>query len=278
MSDADIVLTPATLRRWRLPEPEGDKHARGTVLVVGGAAATPGAVLLAGVAALRAGAGVLQIRCDPAVASAVAVAVPEAKVSAWPRLDGTDEDGVGDVDAILVGPGLDSVEHAHALLRWAAAGAPDAALVADAYALPALATEPELLHGRPVPAVLTPNAGEAAALLDGAATRPADDAAVLARRYQAMTTVAGHIAAPDGRRWREEGGDAGLGTSGSGDVLAGIAAGLLARGADPAQAICWAVHVHAASGQRLAVHFGRTGFLARELADETATTITTLQV
>jgi ADP-dependent NAD(P)H-hydrate dehydratase len=50
-------------------------------------------------------------------------------------------------------------------------------------------------------------------------------------------------------------------------------AGLLGRGADPAQAACWGAHVHAVSGQRLAPRHGRTGFLARELVDEVASTI-----
>jgi ADP-dependent NAD(P)H-hydrate dehydratase len=73
---AEHVLTPATLRDWPLPQPQGDKHSRGTIVVVGGAAATIGAVMLAGVAALRAGAGVLQLRCDPSTAAVHALQVP----------------------------------------------------------------------------------------------------------------------------------------------------------------------------------------------------------
>jgi len=83
-----------------------------------------------------------------------------------------------------------------------------------------------------------------------------------------VTTLYGQVATPDGRRWVEEGGDTGLGTSGSGDVLAGVVSGLLARGATPEQAACWATYVHAAAGQRLAARVGRVGFLARELVDE----------
>jgi NAD(P)H-hydrate repair Nnr-like enzyme with NAD(P)H-hydrate dehydratase domain len=88
-----------------------------------------------------------------------------------------------------------------------------------------------------------------------------------------VVSLYGHIAAPDGRSWREESADAGLGTSGSGDVRAGIVAGLLGRGAEPAQAACWGAYVHAISGQRLAPRHGRTGFLARELVDEVAATL-----
>ena len=61
---------------------------------------------------------------------------------------------------------------------------------------------------------------------------------------------------------------AGTGTSGSGDVLAGAVTGLLARGADAAQAACWATFLHSTAGDRLAARVGRLGFLARELVDQ----------
>jgi ADP-dependent NAD(P)H-hydrate dehydratase len=125
--------------------------------------------------------------------------------------------------------------------------------------------------------VLTPNGTEAAHLLGH---DPGDDLAAAARslaeRYSAVVSLRSHIAAPDGRCWREESGHVGLGTSGSGDVLAGIIAGLLGRGADAAQAACWGAYIHAVSGQRLIPRFGRTGFLARELVDEVAATIATV--
>ena len=72
----------------------------------------------------------------------------------------------------------------------------------------------------------------------------------------------------DGEEWQHEGGNVGLATSGSGDVLAGVIAGLAARGAGLAQAACWGTYAHATAGDRLAARIGRLGFLARELADE----------
>jgi NAD(P)H-hydrate repair Nnr-like enzyme with NAD(P)H-hydrate dehydratase domain len=80
--------------------------------------------------------------------------------------------------------------------------------------------------------------------------------------------VTSWIAAPDGRLWRDETGSAGLGVSGSGDVRAGITAGLLARGAEPEQAAVWAAYLHGRTGERLASSVGRLGFLARELPAE----------
>jgi ADP-dependent NAD(P)H-hydrate dehydratase len=273
------VITRQLLREWPLPDPQGGKKSRGTVLVVGGSRFTPGAVLLAGVSALRAGAGRLQLAVDREIAAALSIAVPEAKVVSLP---GTDDDLPGELrelaeeaDVLAIGPGLDDIDQTTRLIRDLLDVADkEAAVVLDAYALGAISNDPDLLAGRSHPMVLTPNTTEAAHLLGH---DPGDDLTAAARavatQRQAVVSLHSHIAAPDGRAWRDENGDAGLGTSGSGDVLAGIIAGLLGRGADPAQAACWGSYAHAVSGQRLIPRHGRTGFLARELVDEVAATI-----
>jgi hydroxyethylthiazole kinase-like uncharacterized protein yjeF len=278
-----VPLTPRLLRDWALPVPDGGKHARGSVLVVGGARATVGAVLLAGVAALRAGAGVLRMAVAGSGAAALGVAVPEASVVGLPETGSTIDGAaaaaalgvaVAQADVVLLGPGLDDVDETEALLRGTVEALGEGtALVLDAYALGALARVPEL--GRRA-TVLTPNTREGAILLGRDPTDLAGDAAEIARRYGAVTSLYGQVAAPHGKRWREDGGDTGLGTSGSGDVLAGVVAGLLARGAEPDQAACWATYVHAAAGQRLAARVGRIGFLARDLVDEVPRVLTEL--
>ncbi|SCF43726.1 yjeF C-terminal region, hydroxyethylthiazole kinase-related [Micromonospora matsumotoense] len=281
------VITPGLLRDWALPVPTGGKDNRGTVLVIGGSRFTPGAVLLAGVAALRAGAGVLQLAAAESTAAALSIQVPEAMVVGLPETDdgavaGDPGDRLGDLvaqaDVVAVGPGLNDIDQTRALLRLVlSAAGPRTALVFDAYALGALSHEPDLLVGADRRVVLTPNLTEARHLLG---RDPGDDldadSRELARRYEAVVSLYGHIATPDGQGWREESGDAGLGTSGSGDVRAGLLAGLLSRGAEPAQAACWAAWVHAVSGQRLVPRFGRIGFLARELLDEIPHTIATV--
>ncbi|MEU4638690.1 NAD(P)H-hydrate dehydratase [Micromonospora chalcea] len=287
MPSRSDVITPALLRDWALPVPTGGKEARGTVLVVGGSRFTPGAVLLAGVAALRAGAGVLQLAAAESTAASLSIQVPEALVVGLPETgDGAVRGDPGDLlrglvaeaDVVAVGPGLTDIETTGELLRLVldAAGR-ETALVLDAYALGALSHAPELLAGSGRKAVLTPNLTEAKHLLG---RDPGDDldaeAVELAGRYDAVVSLYGHIATPDGRAWREESGDAGLGTSGSGDVRAGLLAGLLSRGADPAQAACWAAFAHAVSGQRLVPRYGRIGFLARELLEEIPYTIATV--
>nr|WP_232234466.1 NAD(P)H-hydrate dehydratase [Actinoplanes sp. N902-109] len=281
------MITPQVLRDWPLPDPQGDKMARGTVLVIGGSRFTPGAALLAGVAALRAGAGRLQLAVTESTAAALSIAVPEAKVVGLPETERGSVAGdvpdhllelAGDADVLAIGSGLDDIEETRTLLhRVLDAAGKDTPVVLDAYALGALSKEPDLLAGRSQPVVLTPNVTEAQHLLGREPKDDlADEAFELATRYQATVSLYGHIATPDGRAWREESADAGLGTSGSGDVRSGILAGLLGRGAEPAQAACWAAFAHAVSGQRLAPRFGRTGFLARELVDEVAYTIATV--
>src|SRR3954471_18277197 len=81
------IVTTEVLRGWRLPEPTGDKNTRGSILVIGGSAETPGAVLLAAEAAMRAGAGKLQVATVGSVARLVAAALPEALVLALPETD-----------------------------------------------------------------------------------------------------------------------------------------------------------------------------------------------
>lgn len=280
------VITPALLRDWTLPVPTGGKENRGTVLVVGGSRFTPGAVLLAGVAALRAGAGVLQLAAAESTATALSIQVPEALVVGLPETrDGAVRasselltDLVADADVVTVGPGLNDIDTTRELLDLVLdAAGPETSLVLDAYALGALSHAPDLLVGSGRPVVLTPNLTEARHLLDRDLGDDLDaEAAELARRYDAVVSLYGHIATPDGQGWREESGDAGLGTSGSGDVRAGLLAGLLSRGAEPAQAACWAAFAHAVSGQRLVPRYGRIGFLARELLDEIPHTLATV--
>ena len=287
------VITPRVLRDWELPIPVGGKDARGTVLVVGGSRFTPGAVLLAGVAALRAGAGVLQLAVAESTASALSIQVPEALVV------GLTETGSGSVRGscgerlaalaeearvIAVGPGLDDVDETMGLLRGLLdAAGPETVFVLDAYALGALSQEPGLVRDSGRTAVLTPNLTEARFLLGHDIGDDLDDtAAELAEKYGAVVSLYGHIASrptADGvvRRWREETADAGLGTSGSGDVRTGIVAGLLSRGAEPDQAACWAAWAHATAGQRLVPAHGRIGFLARELLDEIGPALAMLQ-
>jgi NAD(P)H-hydrate repair Nnr-like enzyme with NAD(P)H-hydrate dehydratase domain len=100
---------------------------------------------------------------------------------------------------------------------------------------------------------------------------PLGAAREVARATGAVVVMKGadtFIVSPDGRAWRHRDGVVGLATSGSGDVLAGVIGGLLARGASPLVASVWGVCLHGGAGARLATRIGPLGFLARELLDE----------
>lgn len=273
-----LRITPAFLRRWPLPDPhdaEG-KEERGRVLVVGGSGTVPGATLLAGVAALRAGAGKLQIATAKTAAIHLGLLVPEAKVMGLP-VDGDGElsksareveQAAQKADAMVVGAGMVSTRATLALTRTLLRKA-TGVVVVDAGALPAFRSDP-LSEQLPI---LTPHAGEMADMLDididEVEASPETTAHEAARNAHAVVALKGattYIAHPDGRLWVHKGGGPGLGTSGSGDVLAGIIGGLAARGAAPEQATVWAVFLHARAGAALARRQGTVGFLASEIS------------
>ena len=287
--DVDTSL----LRSWPLPVPsnDADKEDRGHVLVLGGSREMPGAVILAATAALRAGAGKLTIATGRSVAQLVALAIPESRVLGLAENDagGFTVEAVAALDpladkisAVLIGPGMrDEAATArlvHALLPRL--DGTDTNVLLDAEAMGAVLHPPT--GGTPnrapfrfdVPVLLTPHAGEMAHLTgiakDEIGAAPDRHAIDAARHWNAVVALKGArtvIAAPGGERWQHEGGNVGLATSGSGDVLAGIIAGLAARGATLAQAAAWGVALHARAGERLAERFGRLGYLARELCD-----------
>lgn len=265
---APIPITATLLREWPLPDPgtDGDKDSRGSVVMVGGSAPMPGAVLLAAEACLRSGAGKVQIFTDEG-AIAIAAHLPEAWVGVLSAESATHR-LVERCAALAIGPGLACAEDGDRIVSWFAPRIAQVPTVLDAFAL--RAARP--LAGRARALLLTPNAGEMA-MLSGwtkgeVQERPREAAAMLAAELAAVVMLKGPmtwIAAPDGAVWLSTAGGIGLGTAGSGDVLAGICAGLLAQGAPPVQAAAWAAHLHGLCGDQLARSVGPVGFLAREL-------------
>lgn len=279
----EIVLTGHRLRDWALPAPGKGKEGRGRVLVVGGSRATPGGVVLAGEASLRAGAGKLQILTTRSVAPGMALRIPESRTEGLPETESGELSPAGaemildlasGCDAVVIGPGMGDTDAAVDLLTEIVPRL-QATLVLDALALAYLTENPggvAHLGGR---AVLSPNPRELSRTLKVPEEDVEHDTpghvAELARRTGAVVmsgAATSWIASPDGHLWRDESGTPGLGVSGSGDVKAGAVAGLLARGAEPEQAAAWATYGHGRAGERLAASVGFTGFLARELLDE----------
>ncbi len=275
-------VTAALLRRWRLPELDSElgKEARGQVMVVGGSDEIPGAVILAALGALRAGAGKLQIATSVRIAPHVATVVPEARVIGL-RVTRAGELAVGSTrvlerelkrcDTVLIGPGMMDARAATQLVRYCEKQV-EGTLVIDAGALEAFAGRRARTEGR---AILTPHAGEMASLLEldreVVLERPLEIARAAAAQLGAVVVLKGQrtfIVGPDGTSFENTAGNLGLGTSGSGDTLSGVIAGLAARGAEPVQAAVWGVFLHAKAGEVLARTVGPLGFLARELLAE----------
>ncbi|HET7233317.1 MAG TPA: NAD(P)H-hydrate dehydratase [Longimicrobium sp.] len=281
-----VQLTPATLHGIPLPEPDesGSKEERGRILVVGGERENPGAMVLSGTAALRAGGGKLQLATAHSIAVALGIAIPEARVFGMAETkQGAIDPATGDeivrlasgTDAFVLGPGMLDEASATAITRAVLAGVDGPAVALDAGAFPYLAGNPDALLRLEGRVVITPHAGEMAMLLGMEKSvierDPLSTARRAARDLGAVVALKGpetFIAGPDGGAYRYTSGGVGLATSGSGDVLAGIVGGLLARGADPLTAAAWAVYLHGEAGNALAAASGRIGFLARELAAE----------
>lgn len=264
------------------PVVDGGKESKGQILVLAGSREVPGAALLAATAAMRAGAGKLKIATVESAATAIGAAMPEAMVIGLPEAgDGGFAGGAvdrveelaGEVDAVVAGPGVKRSDEckrlADVLLESKAALALDVALLETLEPLHAREME------RPSLPVLLPNAKELAALLDCESEHVDEDpigcghrAAQLYRSVVLVKGVTSHVVTPQGECWTYDGGAPGLGVSGSGDILAGIVGGLLARGAEPLNALLWAVWLHGEAGAKLARRIGPIGFLAREIADE----------
>jgi hydroxyethylthiazole kinase-like uncharacterized protein yjeF len=263
-----------------LPQPQvpTDKNARGRLLVAGGSMRVPGALRLTGEAAFRAGAGKVQLATVAPAALPLGIAFPEAAVIALPvnadgELGGEAGSQIASMiercDALLVGPGMGSGSDAENILSALLDQAPGVPLVLDAAMLHAAGSAPERLAAREGPVVLTPHPQEMSALMGndaGAACAALAEAG--AARFGATVVLKAAetwIAEAGQPTLHYPGGGAGLATGGSGDVLAGIIGGLLARRVAPRVAAGWGVWLHGESGRRCAERHGAIGFLAREL-------------
>jgi ADP-dependent NAD(P)H-hydrate dehydratase len=286
---APVVVTPAVLKEHPLPEPGGGKDSRGQVVVVAGTAFTPGAALLAAEAALRAGAGKLTVMTCESTAVQLAIALPEAMVVPLPSTQtghpapaAVDEvlSRVDGADALLVGCGFFDADETLSFLR-SLLPRTRTPLVVDATASAYLGDEPDGLRHLEGRVVLTVNPGELALTAGCSDEEVASDPASVARGVadgsQVVVLCGGrdkYVLTPDNRSWVFTGGGPGLGVSGSGDVQAGVVAGLFARGCDAAQAAVWAAYVHGRGGERLAAEIGPVGSLAREQTRMVPTVLT----
>lgn len=251
--------------------PGAHKGTSGHALVLAGSLGKLGAALLCAQGALRGGAGLVTLSVPPVAESGVLGRVPEAMLSPFDP-EAADAPSrlaalVAGKRSVVIGPGMPVSAAAAAFVRHVA-GSVELPVVLDADALNQLALGP--LSG---PRVLTPHPGEAARLLGVDTAVVQSDRVAAARRLAAATSAVvvlkgarTVVAAPDGTVTINPTGNPGLGTGGTGDVLAGLVGALLAQRLAPLDAARLAVYLHGRAADLLAAELGQVGLLAGDVA------------
>ena len=264
-----------------MPKDAG-KEARGRVLIVGGSLRYPGAALLASRAALRCGAGVVTIAAGRTVVEAIAGEDPN--VTLFPLAEA--QPGVVAASsaaqlstitsertrALLVGPGFAHAPGTDDFVIAALRNARSIVTVIDADGLNALARTEAWRDALPTKTILTPHDGEAARLAGGVVPSGAARVAFAerhARDWGAVVVLKGSVTVvTDGKKtYVHDLPNPTLGVGGSGDVLGGAIAALVARGLAPLVAAASGVWAHGRAGALLASEIGESGALASDIAD-----------
>jgi NAD(P)H-hydrate epimerase len=263
--------------------PDSHKGRFGMVLVVAGSRGMAGAAALCGAAALRSGAGLVRVASPAEVQPTIAAFEPSFMTYPLP----CDGEGLIDfgpcrpvlerlaapADVIAIGPGLGQGEGIRRLLQFVIE-ALEKPLVIDADGLNALASQTELLAGLNRPGILTPHPGEFARLTGKPVAEIQADrtasAAALARTAEPLVVVlkgAGSVVSDGSRYFVNSTGNPGMATGGTGDVLTGVIATLLAQGRPAFEAAQLGVFVHGLAGDIARDHHGEIGMIAGDLVD-----------
>jgi NAD(P)H-hydrate epimerase len=278
----------------RLPyrAPDLHKFEAGTLVLLAGSAQYRGAALLAGEAALRSGCGMVYLGVPDVISADIDLALREVITVPLPSTgDGTTAPEAADVvlpylrkaDAVAVGPGMGRQEETDELIREIVTRT-DCPTVIDADGITAFAGRPELLHSLETPIVITPHSGELARLLEAEVPetpveRMNHTSEVAARLgvtllHKGAPSV---IAGPDNGVWVNTTGSSALATGGTGDVLTGMVASLIAQGAEPMDAACVASWLHGRAGELAAEDMGTRGVIAGDLLWSMGEAVTELE-
>jgi len=280
MAECQPVVTVPGLppRPW-----EAHKGYFGTVLVIAGSRGMAGAAVLAGRAALRSGAGLVQVACPSDIWDVVASAYPVYTTWGIPlQSDGTFSPQAVEqlmaqcekADAVAIGPGLGRRADTIALTRRLLSGLPpQLPVVIDADGLYALSpyAEHALPAGRAI--VLTPHAGEFARLSGWPKPQSESERQEQVVRFSqyyghvVLLKGANTLVCDGSQLYRNSTGNPGMATGGSGDVLTGMIAALLGQGLAPFPAAVLAAWVHGRAGDLAAAHLGWTALTATDLLD-----------
>jgi NAD(P)H-hydrate epimerase len=281
----DVWMTERRDVTALLPTREAETHKRaaGVAVVIGGSRLMTGAVCLAAEAAYRSGAGLVTVAVPEGILPVVQTRLRETTFIPLPETsEGTVaasierlEEGLEAADAVAIGPGMTTQEETAAYVRTLVRSCP-VPVVVDADALNAFTGRAGELADRRSDAVLTPHAGEFARLAGIPAREVGADRVGHARKLAADTgatvllkgsrTV---VAEPEGRVRVNPTGGPFLATGGTGDVLTGMIAGLLAQGLAPGDAAACAAYVHGVAGRSAADGAGE-GTTAGDVLDHVA--------
>ncbi len=281
-------LEPSMIAAWLASSrrtANAHKGDAGKVLIIAGSRGKTGAAALAGEAALRAGTGLVTVATAASAQAAVA-----ARLIAECMSEGLAETTIGSIsevaldealklaeerDVVALGPGLGSAEEATRNFVRELVTRRNRPMVIDADGLNALNGWTEHLQGTAeLPIILTPHAGEMARLVDKPTKEVAEKrlqtARVFARKHQVIVLLKGSrtiVAAPNGEVYVNPTGNAGMATGGSGDVLSGILAGLLAQNpADALGATLAGVYLHGLAGDLAAQETGTRALIASDIS------------
>ena len=270
------------LEMLRPRDPESNKGDYGRLLCVCGSEGMAGAAAMSARAALRCGAGIVEVALPRSIYSIVAPQAPEA---VFTLLDPLPEGGLSPAceeslgralskaSACLVGCGLGTGAAAREEVERLI-GASRVPLVVDADGINLVARNIDVLKTARAPVVLTPHPGEMARLLGTSVSdvqaHRREFAARFAAEHRAVLVLKGAgtlVALPDGRLFRNPTGNAGMAKGGSGDVLAGMIASFAAQGIEPGLAAAGAVYLHGLAGDRCAERLSQTAMLPTDLIE-----------
>jgi hydroxyethylthiazole kinase-like uncharacterized protein yjeF len=272
-----LEFAPLLVPRQR----ESNKGSYGHVLVIGGSLGKAGAAAMAGFSALRAGAGLSTVAVPKSVLATVAAFHPELMTEPLAETEhgtislqavGQSLDALLERKTLAIGPGIsrnsETAEFVHTIVTRG-----DRSLVVDADALNAFEGAPDKLNGRGRTLVITPHPGEMSRLtslsIAEIQANRLEVARTFAREHELIVVLKGHrtlIAAPDGTAWVNPSGNPGMATGGTGDVLTGMVAGLIAQHPDhPLEATALAVYLHGLAGDLASESVGENSLVATDL-------------
>ena len=260
----------------------GNKFKSGTIIIAGGARGLTGAPSMAALAAMRTGAGYVQLAVPEPAETVLSLRLMEAMTHGLPHADGAHiEEGAAKVvelskraGAVVLGPGLGRTDGAVAFARNVARDV-QVPLLIDADGLNAHAEHLDLLKQRSAPTVLTPHDGELGRLLGIESSEVEQHriahAREVAQRSGAIVVLKGDdslVVPPDGAFAISPGATPALATAGTGDVLSGVIGALLSKGMDPFEAACAGVFAHARAGRIAAERLGADHVVAGDVIEE----------